>query len=275
MLSAAQSQHVAQTAGRTSRSVNRLWRLLSAPLLLFLLLPLVALLTRTSLAQIQTSLAEPEVTQAISLSFTTTLLSLALTLICGTPVAYVLAVRRGKIERIMDTLVDLPTVLPPSVAGIALLLAFGRRGLLGSWLNEVGITIAFTQVAVVLAQTFVASPFYIKAATIAFASIDPDLKQAAALDGANPWQVFRFITTPLAWAGLVSGAVMSWARALGEFGATILFAGNLPGQTQTMPLAIYLGFEGNLDIAVTLSVILMGCSFGALLLAKALLAKRD
>ena len=264
-----------QPAGQTNRSINGLWRLLSAPLLLFLLLPLVALLTRTSPEQIQTSLADPEVTQAISLSFGTTLMSLALTLTFGTPVAYALATRRGKVERLIDTLVDLPTVLPPSVAGIALLLAFGRRGLLGSWLNEAGITIAFTQAAVVLAQTFVASPFYIKAAAIAFASVDPDFKQAAALDGANTWQVLRYIIAPLAWAGLVSGAAMSWARALGEFGATILFAGNLPGTTQTMPLAIYLGFEGNLDIAVTLSVILMGCSFGALLLAKALLARRD
>ncbi len=256
------------------RSTSNLWRLLSAPLLLFLLLPLAALFTRTSLAQIQTSLAEPVVRQAIWLSFTTTLISLALILIFGTPVAYALAARRGKTEKLIDTLVDLPTVLPPSVAGIALLLAFGRRGLLGSWLNEWGIAIAFTQIAVVLAQSFVAAPFYIKAASIAFANVEPELRQAAALDGATPWQVFRFIIVPLAWLGLVSGAVMSWARALGEFGATILFAGNLPGVTQTMPLAIYLGFESNLDIAVTLSVILMGCSFGALLLAKALLGQR-
>ena len=259
----------------TKRSASSLWRLLSAPLLLFLLLPLLALFTRTSLTQLQINLAEPAVRQAIALSFTTTLISLALILIFGTPVAYALAARRGKTEKLIDTLVDLPTVLPPSVAGIALLLAFGRRGLLGSALNDFGIAIAFTQTAVVLAQCFVAAPFYIKAAAIAFASVEPELKQAAALDGATPWQVFRFITAPLAWLGLLSGAVMSWARTLGEFGATILFAGNLPGVTQTMPLAIYLGFESNLDIAVALSVILMGCSFGALLLAKFLLARRD
>ena len=162
-------------------------------------------------------------------------------------------------------------MIQPSVAGIALLLAFGRRGLLGPVLNVLGVEVAFTTLAVVLAQTFVASPFYIKAAVIAFSGVDVDLRQAAALDGASSWQVFRSITVPLTWTGLVSGMVMSWARAMGEFGATILFAGNLPGVTQTMPLAIYLGFETNLDIAVTLSVILLFLSFTALLLAKALL----
>lgn len=252
------------------------WRLLTVPLLAFLLLPLIALLTRISPAQLQASLADPDVGQATLLSFTTTLISLALTLIFGTPVAYALAVRRGRLERLIDTLVDLPTVLPPSVAGIALLLAFGRMGLLGAWLYETfGLSVAFTRAAVIFAQVFVASPFYIKGAAIAFASIESDYKQAAALDGANGWQTLRYITVPLAWTGLVSGAVMSWARALGEFGATILFAGNLPGITQTMPLAIYLGFEGNLDVAIALSIILMVCSFAALLLARFLLGRDE
>lgn len=259
---------------RPPRSISGVWRLLSAPLLLFLLLPLAALLSRTSLESIQTSLADSTVTQAISLSFTTTLTSLVLTLVFGTPVAYVLASRHGRAEKLIDTLVDLPTVLPPAVAGIALLIAFGRMGLVGFWLNETfKISIAFTQTAVILAQLFVASPFYIKAATIALSHVDVDLKQAAALDGASAWQIFTHITVPLAWPGLVSGTVMSWARALGEFGATILFAGNLPGTTQTMPLAIYLGFESDLSIAITLSVILMICSFTALLVAKFLLSR--
>ena len=258
----------------SNRKSGASWRLLSLPLLVFLLLPLVALLTRTSAEQIQTSLADPEVGQAIVLSFATTLISLALTLVFGTPVAAMLAARRGKLERMIDTVVDLPTVLPPSVAGIALLLAFGRTGLAGGWLQQTfGISVAFTQTAVILAQVFVASPFYIKAAAIALAAVDPDYKQAAALDGAGGWQIFRHITVPLAWTGLVGGAVMCWARALGEFGATILFAGNLPGVTQTMPLAIYLGFESNLDIAITLSIILMFCSLAALLLAKFLLGR--
>jgi molybdate transport system permease protein len=258
-----------------SRNVAHLWRLLSAPLLVFLLLPLVALLTRTSLEQIIASLGQEPVRQAVALSFGTTLVSAALIVALGTPVAYLLSGRRGRWLRLIDTVVDLPTVLPPSVAGIALLLAFGRRGVLGPLLNTLDISVAFTTLAVVLAQTFVAAPFYIKAATIAFESIDADLLQAAALDGADHWATFRHITGPLAWPGLVSGMVMSWARALGEFGATILFAGNLPGVTQTMPLAIYVGFEVRLENAITLSAILMALSFTALLLAKALLRRGE
>lgn len=240
-------------------------------MLVFFLLPLIALLLRTPVTSLVESVNREQVRYAVGLSFVTTLVSAVIIIVGGTPVAYLLAVHHGRIERLIDTLTDLPTVLPPSVAGIALLLAFGRRGLLGPVINVLGIDIAFTQAAVVLAQTFVAAPFYIKSASLAFAGIEPDLTQAASLDGASNWQIFRHIMTPLAWPGLVSGLVMSWARALGEFGATILFAGNLQGVTQTMPLAIYIGFEANLDTAVTLSVILMSLSFGALLAAKALL----
>jgi molybdate transport system permease protein len=250
------------------------WRVLSLPLLVFLVLPLIALLTRTSVGQVRDSLSSPDVAQAVALSFSTTLISLVITLLLGTPVALVLAQQHGRLERLIDTLVDLPTVLPPSVAGIALLLAFGRTGVFGAWLNELlGLSIAFTRTAVILAQVFVAAPLYIKGAAIALGSVDNDYKQAAELDGASGWQVFRHVTAPLAWTGLVGGAVMSWARALGEFGATILFAGNLPGVTQTMPLAIYLGFESDLNIAVALSVILMLCSFAALFLARVLLTR--
>jgi molybdate transport system permease protein len=162
-------------------------------------------------------------------------------------------------------------VLPPSVAGIALLVAFGRRGLLGRYLADAGVELAFTQAAVVLAQTFVAAPFYIKAAIAGFAGVDRDLEQAAQIDGAGPWQVLRHITLPLAATALIGGAVMTWARALGEFGATIIFAGNFPGRTQTMPLAIYIGFELDLDIALTLAVILLGTSFAVLFVVKRLL----
>lgn len=263
----------ADSSPTARRSIGGLWRLLSAPLLLFLLLPLVALLTRTPIDQIVAHLSQEQVRQAIGLSFSTTLISAAAIVAFGTPVAYLLATRRGRWVRLIDTFIDLPTVLPPSVAGIALLLAFGRRGLLGPVLGALGVNIVFTSVAVIMAQMFVASPFYIKAATIALAGIEVDLRQAAALDGASNWRIFRHITVPLAWPGLVSGAVMSWARALGEFGATILFAGNLQGVTQTMPLAIYLGFESNLDNAVTLSVILLLLSFTALLLARLLLSR--
>lgn len=249
------------------------WWLLSVPLLLFLTLPLVALILRTPPSELLANLGEGQVIQAVSLSLLTTFITLAVTLVFGTPVAYLLARYDFPLRRAVDTLLDLPTVLPPSVAGVALLMAFGRRGIVGEWLEIWGIHIAFTQAAVVLAQTFVAAPFYVKAAMLGFASVDRDMEQAAALDGASSGQVFRFITLPLSWAALLSGAVMTWARALGEFGATIIFAGNYPGRTQTMPLAIYIGFELDLDVALTLSVILVGCSFLVLMIVKSLLQR--
>src|SRR5690242_21720511 len=165
-------------------------------------------------------------------------------------------------------------VLPPSVAGIALLVAFGRRGLLGQYLSVAGIELAFTQTAVVLAQTFVAAPFYIKAAAAGFAGVDRELEQAAALDGATSLQVLRYVTVPLSWTSLFGGAVMTWARALGEFGATIIFAGNFVGRTQTMPLAIYQGFEQELNVALTLSVILLAVSFGVLFIVRRVLRQQ-
>ncbi len=165
-------------------------------------------------------------------------------------------------------------VLPPSVAGIALLVAFGRRGLLGQYLSVVGIELAFTQTAVVLAQLFVAAPFYIKAAAAGFAAVDRELEQAAALDGATAFQVARYVTVPLAWTALFGGIVMTWARALGEFGATIIFAGNFIGRTQTMPLAIYQGFEQELSVALTLSVILLAVSFAVLFVVKGVLRRQ-
>lgn len=249
------------------------WQLLALPLLLFLALPLVAMFLKTSPANLWANLSNPQVIQAVSLSLLTTLVTLGITLLFGTPVAYLLARYQFPFRRAVDTLLDLPTVLPPSVAGVALLMAFGRRGLVGEWLEVWGLHIAFTQVAVVLAQTFIAAPFFVKAATIGFANVDRDLEQAAELDGASRAHVFRFITLPLSWSALLGGAVMTWARALGEFGATIIFAGNYPGRTQTMPLAIYIGFELDLDVALTLSVILVGCSFLVLMVVKGFLQR--
>ncbi|MBK9710130.1 MAG: molybdate ABC transporter permease subunit [Kouleothrix sp.] len=246
----------------------------SLPMLAFLLLPLVALVLRIPLAQLLANLTNPEVAQAISLSIITTGLTVALTLLFGTPVAYLLARRRFRGHIALDTLIDLPMVLPPSVAGIALLVAFGRRGLLGQYLSVAGIELAFTSSAVVLAQLFVAAPFYIKAAATGFAGVDRELEQAAALDGASARQVFRYVTAPLAWAALFGGAVMTWARALGEFGATIIFAGNFVGRTQTMPLAIYQGFEQELTVALTLSVILLTVSFAVLFIVKGVLRQQ-
>jgi molybdate transport system permease protein len=217
------------------------------------------------------NMSRPQVRQAIWISIKTTTITTGVAIIFGTPVAYLLARRRFPLRRAVDTLIDLPIVLPPAVAGVALLITFGRQGLIGSWLAELGVSIAFTQTAVIMAQTFVAAPFYIKAASIGFAAVNKDLEQAASIDGAGTWQLFRHVTVPLAWAAMLSGSVMTWARALGEFGATILFAGNYLGRTQTMPLAIYIGFELDLNIALTLAAIMVVLSFLVLFLVKGLL----
>jgi len=261
--------------GRPATGGDHLWRdpwwLASLPLVFFLALPLLALLLSISPAKLIENLAQPQVRQAIIISLKTTLVTSAVTILLGTPLAYVLARRRFRFRRALDTLVDLPIVLPPAVAGVALLIAFGRQGIIGGWLSGLGVQIAFTQTAVIMAQTFVAAPFYVKSASIGFASVDAELEQAAAIDGASSWQAFRHVTVPLAWAAMLSGAVMTWARALGEFGATILFAGNYLGRTQTMPLAIYIGFELDLNIALTLAAILVAISFLVLFLVKGIL----
>lgn len=262
-------------SARQPRNGGSLWRdpwwLASIPLVLFLALPLLALILSISPAQIAENLAKPQVRQAIIISLKTTVITTAVTILFGTPLAYVLARRRFRFRRALDTLIDLPIVLPPAVAGVALLIAFGRQGIIGSWLSSLGIQIAFTQVAVIMAQTFVAAPFYVKAASIGFASVNAELEQAAAIDGAGSWQAFRHVTVPLAWAAMLSGAMMTWARALGEFGATILFAGNYLGRTQTMPLAIYIGFELDLNVALTLAAIMVVISFLVLFLVKGIL----
>jgi molybdate transport system permease protein len=263
------------SSARQTRNGGSLWRdpwwLASLPLVLFLALPLLALVLSISPAQMIENLARPQVRQAIIISLKTTVITTAVTILFGTPLAYVMARRRFRFRRALDTLIDLPIVLPPAVAGVALLIAFGRQGIIGSWLSSLGIQIAFTQVAVIMAQTFVAAPFYVKAASIGFASVNAELEQAAAIDGAGSWQAFRHVTVPLAWAAMLSGAMMTWARALGEFGATILFAGNYLGRTQTMPLAIYIGFELDLNVALTLAAIMVVISFLVLFLVKGIL----
>jgi molybdate transport system permease protein len=255
---------------KTSRPIFS-WRLLVLPLAAFILIPILALVLRITPADLWTTLHQAQVLQAIQLSLVTSLSTVGLTLLFGTPVAYYLSHPHYRFHRLLDTLIDLPTVLPPAVAGVALLAAFGRRGLIGAWLQPLGVSLPFTPIAVIMAQTFIAAPFYIKAATLGFAGVDCELRKAAALDGANRWQIFRYVIIPMAWMSLLSGSVMTWARALGEFGATIIFAGNFPGRTQTMPLAIYLGFEIDLNIALTLSVILIGVSFLILILVKGFL----
>ena len=262
-------QHV--TGKRSPRWLKNVWQTLSLPAILFVLLPIMSVLLRLSPGALWSTLRLQQVQQAVQLSLTTSLVTVGLTILIGTPVAYLLCCRRTRFYRLIDTLIDLPFVLPPSVAGVALLMTFGRQGLVGTWLSPLGISIPFTELAVILAQTFVAAPFYIKAATLGFAQVDCEMKKAAALDGANRWQVLHLIVVPMSWMSLVSGCVMTWARALGEFGATIIFAGNFPGRTQTMPLAIYIGFEIDLNVALTLSAILICCSFLIILLVKSLL----
>jgi molybdate transport system permease protein len=247
--------------------LGRAWKLLTLPLLLFIAIPILALflrLTPTSLFALQ----EQQVVQAVRLSLLTSLTTVLITLVFGTPVAYLLYRRRSNFTRLIDTLIDLPTVLPPAVAGVALLMAFGRQGLAGSALSAFGISIPFTTAAVVLAQTFIAAPLYVKSAALGFAGINCELKRAAALDGANKWQVFRYIMLPMAWTSILTGSMLTWARALGEFGATIIFAGNYSGRTQTMPLAIYIGFEIDLNVALALSAVLILFSFLVLAVVK-------
>ena len=261
-------------AGWRTRNVKISWRLLTLPMLAFIAIPIVALFLRTPLSTLGATLNSTQVVQSIRLSAMTTLTTAALTFFFGTPVALMLSQRNFRLYRVVDTLIDLPTVLPPSVAGIALLMAFGRKGVLGGALSAIGVSIPFTAVAVIMAQTFVACPLFIKAAAIGFSAVDPELRQAAALDGANRWQTFRYIILPMSVSSLISGIVLTWARALGEFGATIIFAGNFPGRTQTMPLAIYLGFEIDLNVALTLAIIMICFSFLTLILVKSILHQR-
>ena len=260
--------------GEFPTASERLWRLASLPLLLFFAIPIIALFLRISPLDWWQSLHEESLLNAVRVSLTSSLISLAVIVITGTPLAYLISRPRFRFKNIIDTIVDLPTVLPPSVAGVALLITLGRQGLLGQWLSVLGIQLPFTLTAVIIAQVFIAAPFFVRSAAVGFSAVDDEIVQAAQLDGANRFELMRYIYLPLAQTAVISGGVMSWSRALGEFGATILFAGNFPGRTQTMPMAIYLGFEVDLNLALTLSVILVSISFIALLLVKRLVQSR-
>ncbi len=228
---------------------------------LYLALPIAALFFRTTPDLFFSSLSDPQVMSALWLSLVTTTISLAIVILVGTPFAYVhtRCTYPGKV--LVDTLIDLPLVLPPAVAGVALLVLYGRVGFLGRYFNMFGISIAFTTLAVIMAQIFVASPFYLRQAKSLFEQFELSYEHAARTLGASPVRTFLTITLPLTASGLVSGAVMTFGRALGEFGATIMFAGNLPGVTQTMPLAVYVGMEGNLTMGLTISILLVLISF--------------
>lgn len=233
--------------------------------LLFLVLPLVGLLVRTPWTTLPQRLTEPGVLTALWLSLQTATLATLLCLALGVPLAWLLARIEFPGRRVVRALVTVPLVLPPVVGGVALLLVFGRRGLLGGWLDSTfGITLPFTTTGVVLAEAFVAMPFLIIAVEGALRGANTRYEEAAATLGAGRWTTFTHVTLPLVAPGIAAGAVLCWARALGEFGATITFAGNFPGRTQTMPLAVYLALETDLESAIVLSLILLTVSVAIL-----------
>jgi molybdate transport system permease protein len=234
--------------------------------LIFLTLPLAGLLARTPWTTLPARLAEPQVVEALRLSLVTSTMATALCLVLGVPLAWLLARVTFPGRRLVRALITVPLVLPPVVGGIALLLALGRRGLVGQWLDTTfGITLPFTTAGVVVAESFVALPFLVISVEGALRGADSRYEEAAATLGSNRWTTFTHVTLPLVAPGIAAGAVLCWARALGEFGATITFAGNYPGITQTMPLAVYQTMEGgDLEGAVVLSLILLVVSVAIL-----------
>lgn len=229
----------------------------AALLLALLAVPVAGLVWVAVSDDLGTYLRDPAVHEAVRLSLGTTAVSMVVIVVTGTPLAYVLARWRFPGHALVQLFVDLPIVLPPMVAGIAMLEVFGRNGWLGGPLGFFGISLPFTTAAVVLSQVFVAGPFFVRAARVGFADVDPAIREACYVDGASEVQLFGHVMVPVARRALLSGLVLSWARALGEFGATIFFAGNREGVTQTMPLAIFIGFESNLSLAVGLSFVLL------------------
>lgn len=256
----------APAPGRSrSRPIPFLVTALAAIALVLLGLPVLVLLGRAIVGGvIATALTDPAIRDALVLSLETTSVSLVLTIGFGLPLAFVLARRTFRGSTLAEAIVDLPIVLPPSVAGLALLLAFGRRGLLGPPLDVLGIELPFTTAAVILAQAFVSAPFFIRAARTGIQSVDSDLEDAARVDGGGEWAVLRSITLPIAGSALAAGLVMSWARAMGEFGATIMFAGNIQGLTQTLPLVVYSEFQSSLDASIAAAAILVLAALGVL-----------
>jgi molybdate transport system permease protein len=226
----------------------------------FMFIPLAALFWRAiDSGELADSITSDLVLDAMRLSAITSTVSLIITLMLGTPVAYILARRDFPGKVFVDLLVDLPIVLPPTVAGVALLVAFGRRGVLGGELSTLGIELAFTTAAVVIAQTFVSAPYYIRTVKAGFESVDVQFEGVAATLGASPLRIFWRIVLPLSWPSVVAGSILCWARALGELGATLIFAGSFQGRTQTMPLAIIGVFDAGrtIDLAIALAVILV------------------
>jgi molybdate transport system permease protein len=243
--------------------------------LTFLALPIIALFAEVPLASVPDLLGDPVVRGALEVTARTNAIANVLILGLGTPVAYLLATKRFPGRALVVTLVELPLVLPPAVAGIGMLAAFGAGGLFGDDLKHAGIFLPFSQWAVVLAVTFVASPFYIRQAISAFEGIDPAFTDAARTLGAGPARTFWRVSLPLAAAGLVAGWVLAFARGVGEFGATIVFAGNVQGRTQTLTLAVYEQLDANFDVALAIGILLVVLSAAVLLSYKLIVSWRD
>jgi molybdate transport system permease protein len=248
-----------------------LWVALAAALS-FLALPIIAIFVDTTPGELISSLGEPESREALWLSLRTSVTALAIIVLFGTPAAYLLATRNFRGRELVTTLVELPLVLPPAAAGIGLLAAFGPQGILGEALADAGIEIALTTTAVVVALTFVAAPFYLRQTQAAFAAVDPTLIDAARTLGASEARAFVRVAIPNAGPGISAGLALAWGRALGEFGATLMFAGSFPGITQTVPLAIFSEFTRDFPAALALSAVLVAVS-GALLLSVKLLGR--
>lgn len=237
--------------------------------LAFLALPLIGLFVEAGSADVLSQLTSETAVDAILVTLKTSLIAHAIVLAVGTPASYLLATRRRFPGRTaIVTALEVPLVLPPAVAGIALLVVFGRAGLLGEQLEVIGLSIAFSQAAVVLAIVFVASPFYLRQAVAAFEAVDPHLLDAARTLGAGPWRVLGRVALPLASGGLGAGSTLAFARGLGEFGATIIFAGSFPGRTQTLSLAIYSELSSDFDIALAIGALLVVLSAAILLSAR-------
>ena len=241
-----------------------------ALVLAFLLIPILAIFLRISPGELFSQLGSEVALDALIVTAKTTAVAQAIILLLGTPAAYLLATRRFRGRSVVITLIELPLVLPPAVAGIGLLAAFGRAGLLGGTIDALGFSVGFTQGAVVMAVIFVASPFYIRQAIAAFESVDQDLLAASRTLGAGPGRTFRRVALPLASTGLAAGAALSFARGVAEFGATLFFAGSFEGVTQTLPLAVYAQFDVNFDVALAISALLVLISAAVLLAVKLL-----
>lgn len=252
---------------KSTHSANLLVRAMAGIFLAFLLLPLLALGATTTPTELLAALKDPLVWPAVRISILTTAISFSITLVFGTPLSWILARSRSRWARAFESLLELPIVLPPAVIGVALLMAYGRRGWLGGFFESIGWNPGFSLTAVIFAQLVVAAPFFIQSATAAFRQVDDELLIVARTLGASPIRTFMRVAVPLALPGLLNGAALMWARALGEFGATLFFAGNLSGRTQTMPLAIYTALESDLRVAQAMSVLLVAV---AILLLSAL-----